>query len=389
MIEQRHLPSVTIKLDPTISINPIPNIWLQAWTDDDFYPTILAAHPTNGSIAIFIDNVIYLWTLEKTIYELDFPAFSEDNPVLFLQFSPSGENLLVRTSKGEIKSLQIFTDEGSLFTDRVVREKKKNLVHARLKWETPANALNGTLSKKTSRPLATVKSGTLFEHAPGELTYAPVSDPNLPHTFSSNTPHQIIGMVSHPKKNWVISGTTNGELLIHDLDQKTSSEPLQAHKGSFKALSISPNGKYLASGGGSEDPKITIWEISEEEQTLTKLASQSFVMQITNLSWIDDKHLVCSSKGSDLFLLKGTKVHGHFQLSAPQAQPVQNWKRPHKESDFCNRITQLAVQRISGGEMVLWALHPAREELARLKVLQPDTPTSLKGTIPSHLRALR
>ena len=55
---------------------------------------------------------------------------------------------------------------------------------------------------------------------------------------------------------------------------------LEDHKGTVESLSFSPDGKILASGGGSLDPKIRIWDLQKGEKIRTLKGHKTRVLAV-------------------------------------------------------------------------------------------------------------
>jgi serine/threonine protein kinase len=115
-----------------------------------------------------------------------------------------------------------------------------------------------------------------------------------------------------PRDNLLAYGTSNGNCVLYDVDQKIEVKRFEAHLGSIAGLAWSADGKWLATSG--EDGRVHIWD------TENWVLSQSFSQHLGTvrcLSWHPNSQKFVSV-GDDAFVnICGLQSKpAHFDLPA-------------------------------------------------------------------------
>lgn len=113
----------------------------------------------------------------------------------------------------------------------------------------------------------------------------------------------------------------------------------KAHEGTINALSISPNGKYIATGG--RDKKLNIWDVTEISNSSREMDAGSSINCIAfnpKLQWV----AVGTENNVKIWDLMSTSLKPLETLEAP-ALETKEGKQSKKKAPQCTSITWNAV----------------------------------------------
>lgn len=130
------------------------------------------------------------------------------------------------------------------------------------------------------------------------------------------------------QNNKVASGGRNGQVLIWNLNSNNYFQNHKIHKGAVKALQWCPwRMNLLATGGGSNDRKIVMWN-SETEEVEEVLSGNS---QVTQLVWRNSSRDLVTAHG-------GNRSQGYGMIWSSRIKEFTHVLEGHK-----GRIVGLAV----------------------------------------------
>ncbi|QGJ72015.1 Hypothetical protein PBC10988_37300 [Planctomycetales bacterium 10988] len=127
---------------------------------------------------------------------------------------------------------------------------------------------------------------------------------------------QISALSIHPQGRWLATGALNSLVEVWDLEVQTKpprSIPLRGHEGPIHGVSFSPSGNYLASGSG--DQKVAVWDWQSEKVRHVFRGLQKWAGPVAFSS--DDKQL--ASGGGEILLRLW-----NLSTMTPEAQWVGN-----------------------------------------------------------------
>ncbi|KAJ8299490.1 hypothetical protein KUTeg_023550, partial [Tegillarca granosa] len=161
------------------------------------------------------------------------------------------------------------------------------------------------------------RKGTIYIH-----------DPRCPKEVATLEGHQkeICGLQIPNRTQFLASGGDEGTVCIWDLKTMSCYRTIEAHAACSKALAWCPwRRSVIASGGGSADGYIRLWQIHTGEK-LGEIYTKS---QVCGLLWSEEYRELVSSHGStkaennDIILWKQRQVDYE-----PIARLRQHFRRP-------------------------------------------------------------
>ena len=110
------------------------------------------------------------------------------------------------------------------------------------------------------------------------------------------------------------TASQDNSIRVWDVKSGVTLKVITEHANSVHCIIVSPNRKYLASGG--KDKKICVFEISGEYKCLLSTDCGKFVR---TLCFADDHNIIAGVEGSNIFLinvLSGivTKRHERYEI---------------------------------------------------------------------------
>ncbi len=155
-------------------------------------------------------------------------------------------------------------------------------------------------------------------------------------TYCFDAAHKICKILAHTERDVIVVGTDAGAIHFFDVRKLVAPyQALQEHKAAVKALSFI-NGSYLASGGGTADRTVKIWNLT----TSQKVNERQMEGQITGIGYSNKTLIVTHG-----YLQEGTTF-----LSLPGAQvPLEP--------------TQMAFDPSPGGRVLDLAVSPDESAL--------------------------
>lgn len=113
----------------------------------------------------------------------------------------------------------------------------------------------------------------------------------------------------HEAANVLGLGTTDGRIFIYELDTMNLRGVMDGHDGRVESLAISPNGKFLASGG--KDKNLKLWSI----QSLNFKTEASFDDAILALDWGPKGKVLALASKREIFIVDSGNLSVRSQLS--------------------------------------------------------------------------
>ncbi|MGB0523527.1 MAG: CHAT domain-containing protein [Flammeovirgaceae bacterium] len=142
------------------------------------------------------------------------------------------------------------------------------LDHGRERWKLPLeSAVTALVWDKENRLIAADRNNTIKGYAVNDLTQGNHNP------FVLTQHHAPFSCLAYePKRNWLVAGTTTGDLLVLDLTNENKQYLFsKTHAGEVTALAFSPDGKRLASA--SFDGTVMVWQV-DWAHTADRLSKQ-------------------------------------------------------------------------------------------------------------------
>ncbi|EIJ88741.1 cell division cycle 20-like protein 1, cofactor of APC complex [Nematocida parisii] len=225
---------------------------------DDFYSSLLDWQ--GSSIAFALDERIFVQNFLTGKTRL--LARLSNAYITSVKISPTGNTICAGTCTGDIAIIDM---EGKILAKRHLH---KSRIGA-MEWNG-RQAVTGS----RDRTIKTIDIRVLEETQSISL-----------HT------QEVCGLAYSPSKDYLATGGNDNKVFIVDNRTSTPIHILSAHKAAVKALGWCPDKlDTLATGGGTADRTVKIWNLSGAKETL--LDSIDYGSQVCNIRWTKKNEII-------------------------------------------------------------------------------------------------
>lgn len=237
---------------------------------DDFYIDVVSWSCKN-IIAIGLNNEVYLWSAE-TLKVRCLCSLSEDT-VTSVNWSASGDSLAIGTEKGKL-----YIYDTSSFTLMFTMSNHSSRI--------------GTLSWNQYLITSGSRDGNIIHH---DLRTGSICSKVYAHR------QEICKIKWSPNNDYLVSGGNDNKIMLWSSLNTSPVCVFTGHNAAVKALDWCPHSSnVLASGGGTADKTIRLWNCNTAEQTMC-LETNS---QVCNLRFSSNTHELVTSHGYSENLIK-------------------------------------------------------------------------------------
>ena len=249
--------------------------------NDDFYLSIMDSSPQNLLAVAREENIYLLDPQSPQPIILDVNALCQDN----IEFE---DNLTSVHFVGNGRYLVAGTEAGTLCVWDLINNKKiirKIDAHSGRIGVITSLAPDSCIIFTGSHD-QDIHQFDLTKNKPLLATYAQYTNRKAEgHTA------EVCGLAVDPTGNFLVSGGNDDEVFIWDLktpsedDNYTVFQLENAHEAAVKAIAWHPDGQYFATGGGTADRQIKLWDIKTKRAILAiKTGSQ-----VSSLNWAGNR----------------------------------------------------------------------------------------------------
>lgn len=305
---------------------------------DDFYDHSICYCPTLNRMAVFNKDNVFLVTFENTrparIFPLSTTIFLERNRPTSISFSPKGDYFLVATASGDLYRYdEKLTINGTTHTWWIdTQPDSEHIVHLPLIISEPWIYIGF--------PDGSIKkynSSTGTEELPIE----------------SSLHSQIHGMALSPNGKYLVTGGEDGVIKLFDLEQEKEISTLKTSIATIKAITFSPCGNFFATGSGQAETTISIWKYTNTK--IMRVQVQYVAAAVSTIFWTGN--LLLSTHTNGKFLL--------FKIDLKQTLPLSD--HPISRDLQCGRITHAALKE-EGTNKSLIAVCPKSQRVISWKI---------------------
>jgi WD40 repeat protein len=157
-----------------------------------------------------------------------------------------------------------------------------------------------------------------------------------------------------PDLKTLVAGTPDGLINVFDLNTQELKCEFQGPNTAIKAITFSPCGKYFATGGGKDAPKIVIWKL--KDHSIESIYEKDTGSEISELFWSDG--LLVSTHGDGNLRLFNINPAKKTVLSDPVLRKADNHRIPFAAYSDQTLIMGCPGDGIDRETIKIWKIQP-------------------------------